>query len=78
MNFANELYQLHSINILKSLFHIIYITEKPVRQHVQRTTFGLFVEASLCSGCPACFISTSFYLSKVKHSTICNDAEIRV
>ena len=26
---------------------IIYITEKPVRQHVQGTNFGLFVVASL-------------------------------
>ena len=26
---------------------IIYITEKPVQQHEQSTTFGLFVEASL-------------------------------
>ena len=44
---------------------IIYITEKPVRQDAQSTTFGLFVEASLLR-LIGWFITTCFYSSKAK------------
>ena len=45
--------------------HLIYITEKPVHQHAQNTTFGLFATASLFRF-TGWFYTHLFYSSKMR------------